>query len=310
MIQVSKSSWDALKPPELVSMDRTYSTREVAQMWNVSESTVKRWSDTAGLKCQKTPGGHRRFSLEHIWGFQQDRGFEATGLLTTECWEDPQVEDLLNRKDFARVREQVRFLATHNQRDQIEELLKRLYLRGVSLAQIYDFVVIPVARSSQAALPGQTLSRGQGKLIQINLEEAVSYLFPHIIRKRHNGRSSLCASPNRSQYLPVNAAARILEVEGWEVLNLGCSVPYSDLASMVKEEPINLVCIIFTGLEQKELTQEMRAVCEAAREYHLPLVTLGERLPPQQESESLIESFNFSNLSAFRKFITAMSPTL
>ena len=41
--------------------ERTYSTREVAQMWNVSESTVKRWADTSGLHCYRTPGGHRKF---------------------------------------------------------------------------------------------------------------------------------------------------------------------------------------------------------------------------------------------------------
>ena len=290
-------------------MDRTYSTREVAQMWNVSDSTVKRWADTAGLRCQRTAGGHRQFSLEHIRGFQQDRGFEATGLLTTEHWEDPQVEDLLNRKDFARLRDQVSFLAAHNQREQIEELLKRLYLRGVSLAHIYDFVVIPVARSSQAALSGQTSSCGQAKLIQINLEEAVSYLFPHIIRKRHNGRISLCASPDRSQYLPVNAAARILEVEGWEVLNLGWSVPFSAMASMVEEEPINLVCIINNGSTETASTAEMKAVFEAVREYHLPLITLGKRLPLETKSEGLTDSVNFSDFSAFQNFVASLIRT-
>ena len=64
--------------------DRTYSTREVAQMWNVSESTVKRWADCFGLQCYRTPGGHRRFRLEDICEFQQKRSFEATGILTTE----------------------------------------------------------------------------------------------------------------------------------------------------------------------------------------------------------------------------------
>ncbi len=287
-------------------MDRTYSTRELAQMWNVSESTVKRWADTAGLKCQRTPGGHRRFSLENIRGFQQARGFEATGLLTTERWEDPNVEELLNRKDFARVREQVSFLAAHNQREQIEELLKRLYLRGVSLEHIYDFVVIPVARSTQAALVGQTLSCGQAKLIQVNLEEAVSYLFPHIIRKRHNGRISLCASPDRAQYLPVNAAARILEVEGWEVLNLGWSVPFSAMAAMVEDEPINLVCIVAAGSSQTASTAEMETLFETVREYRLPLVGLGEALPVEGATESAIEGFFFSDFSAFRGFIASL----
>ena len=290
-------------------MDRRYSTREVAQMWNVSESTVKRWADTAGLGCQRTPGGHRRFSLQDIRGFQQDRGFEATGLLTTERWEDPNVEDFLNRKDFARVREQVSFLAAHNQRAQIEELLKRLYLRGMSLEQLYDYIVMPIARSNQAALSDQALSGGQAKLIQVNLEEAVSYLFPHIIRKRHNGRVSLCASPDRAQYLPVNAAARILEVEGWEVLNLGWSVPFPALATMVEEEPINLVCIISNGSAPVASTPELEILLEAVHAYRLPLVCLGEALPIDGNFEGSIDGFYFSDFSSFRDFIASASRT-
>ena len=290
-------------------MDRTYSTREVAQMWNVSESTVKRWADTAGLGCQRTPGGHRRFSLENIRGFQQDRGFEATGLLTTQRWEDPVVEDLLNRKDFARVREQVSFLAAHNQRSQIEELLKRLYLRGMSLEHLYDYVVMPVARSTHAALSDQILSRGQAKLIQVNLEEAVSYLFPHIIRKRRNGRVSLCSSPDRAQYLPVNAAARILEVEGWEVLNLGWSVPFPAMATMVQEEPINMVCIVSNGSSAAVLTPELEILLEAVHEYRLPLVCLGKSLPIDGNFKSSINESYFLDFSSFRDFIASAHRT-
>lgn len=288
-------------------MDRTYSTREVAQMWNVSESTVKRWADTAGLKCNRTPGGHRRFSLENIRVFQQARGFEATGLLTTEEWEDPEVEELLNRKDFARVRDEVHYLARHNQRSQIEELLKRLYLRGISLEEIYDHVIIPGCHAAREALVEGNLSSGQARLIQINLEEAVSYLFPHIIRKRHNGKISLCASADRALCTPVNAAARILEVEGWEVLNLGWSVPFSAMATMVQEEPVNLVCVISNGVAKEAARQDLRTLFEAVQDYRLPIVCLGKSLLPQADSEEAVEGFFFQNYCSFRDFIASAS---
>ena len=278
-------------------------------MWNVSESTVKRWADTAGLGCQRTPGGHRRFALQDIRGFQQDRGFEATGLLTTQRWEDPSVEDLLNRKDFARVREQVSFLAAHNQRSQIEELLKRLYLRGMSLEHLYDYVVMPVARSTHSALSDQVLSGGQAKLILVNLEEAVSYLFPHIIRKRRNGRVSLCSSPDRAHYLPVNAAARILEVEGWEVLNLGWSVPLPTMATMVQEEPINMVCVVSDGSAPLAPTPELEILLEAVREYRLPLVCLGQALLVDGDLKGSVDGYCFSDFSSFRDFIASSHRT-
>ena len=290
-------------------MDRTYTTRELAQMWNISESTVKRWADTSGLRCQRTPGGHRRFFLADIQLFQKDRGFEATGLLTTESWEDPRVEDLLNRKDFIRVREQVRYLAMHNQRKQIEELLKRLYLRGVPLEHIYDSVVIPVISSSQNDLSKKTLNLGQSKLIQVNVEKAVSYLFPHIIRKQEKGKTSLCSSPFPSQSLSVNAAARVLEIEGWEVLNLGWSVPFAAMASIVEEEPINMVCIVSSGTNDVAALADIETLIEVVSEYHLPIVMVGEKLICEELDFSSIDSYYFSDFSSFQSFIASRIPS-
>ena len=51
-------------------MGKLFSTTELARMWNVSESTIKRWCDAGDLKCVKTPGGHRRFNLEAISRFR------------------------------------------------------------------------------------------------------------------------------------------------------------------------------------------------------------------------------------------------
>ena len=52
-------------------------------MWNVSESTVKRWADSGDLVCIKTRGGHRRFSLDEISQFQRKQGFDAAGSIAS-----------------------------------------------------------------------------------------------------------------------------------------------------------------------------------------------------------------------------------
>ena len=112
-----------------------------------------------------------------------------------------------------------------------------------------------------------------------------------------------------AQYLPVNAAARILEVEGWEVLNLGWSVPFPALATMVEEEPINLVCIILNGSAPVAPTPELEILLEAVHAYRLPLVCLGEALPIDGNFEGSIDGFYFSDFSSFRDFIASASRT-
>ena len=284
-------------------MDRTYSTREVAQMWNISESTVKRWTEAGGLQCQRTPGGHRRFHLGDIRRFQQARGFEANGLLSTEEWADPGIEDVLNRMDFQSVQGQVRYLAARNQRLQIEQLLMRLYLRGVSLAEIYDNVLFPIIDSIRASLGAGSLNRGQAELMRVNLETAVDYFFPRTVTKPGNGRIGLCASPVQSQRFTVNGAARTLEVEGWEVLNLGGSIPFQAMADMVEQEPINLVCVVWSGSSPFSFSAaDLEPLTRAVQSFRLPFVTIGEALPVS-DGETSTDRFSFSDLRSLRSFL-------
>lgn len=285
-------------------MYRTYSTREVAQMWNISESTVKRWTEAGELECQRTPGGHRKFHLGDIRKFQEARGFEANGLLTTEEWTDPYIEDILNRMDLQSVRGQVRYLAARNQRRQIEQLLMRLYLRGISLANLYDNVLLPVLKSTRVALSSGDLSRGQAEIIRVNIETATDYFFPETISNSNNGKLALCASPARSERFVVNATARILEVEGWEVLNLGDAIPFQTMADLVEQEPINLVCIFWGEASTEFTAADIEPLKLAVQSYRLPFVRIGSPLLPREEVGGA-DRFTFSDLNSLRNFLNA-----
>jgi excisionase family DNA binding protein len=52
----------------------TLSTREVGRLLGVSEATVKRWADDGVLSCFKTPGGHRKFRMDHVSEFRKTHG--------------------------------------------------------------------------------------------------------------------------------------------------------------------------------------------------------------------------------------------
>jgi excisionase family DNA binding protein len=43
-----------------------YSTRDLAKLLGVDDSTVKRWADLGEIPCYKTLGGHRRFTPETV----------------------------------------------------------------------------------------------------------------------------------------------------------------------------------------------------------------------------------------------------
>lgn len=288
-----------------MTLCRTYTTREVAQMWNVSESTVKRWADSGALSCRRTPGGHRRFELRDLQKFQRQRGFETTGLLASEHWEDPNVEIFLNQKNFDKVCKQVLYLAKRNQRMQIKELLERLYLRGVGVVEIYDQILVPILESALEGRRNSEISGGEIRLISNNLEEAMSYMFPQVIRRRPNGKMGLCATPDSFRPLTVNGIARILETDGWECLNLGSSVSFEMVAEMVRKEPVNLVCLISTREEHPP--DGIDSLAEVIEEYRLPVVLHGQGFRSHELESQFADCQHFKCLKDLRSYVAALN---
>jgi excisionase family DNA binding protein len=289
-----------------MTIKRIFSTRELAQMWNVSESTIKRWSDTGDLNCYRTPGGHRKFHLENISDFQQRRGFEATGFLTTEKWEEPEIEESLNRKRFEKVCHLIFYLATQNQPRRVKDLLERLYIRGMGLVDLYDEILVPVVQNGEEALGRGELSLGQERLLKNNLDEAVSLLFPQLICRRKSGKTGLCAAPDNFCEIPVNAISRILETEGWDCLNLGGNIPFNAMAEMVEREPVNLVCVICS--EPTTLTKSnCAALTEAASSYRIPVVLTGVGFADLKVRETFPHDEYFPDYHAFRIYVSHLS---
>ena len=84
-------------------MKQSYSTKELAKMWDVSESTVKRWADAGMLRCRKTAGGHRKFEIRDVVEFQGRCGLDKKGGGATRerCGFENEIERLLTESDFA-----------------------------------------------------------------------------------------------------------------------------------------------------------------------------------------------------------------
>jgi excisionase family DNA binding protein len=283
--------------------DRTYSTRELAQMWNVSESTVKRWADTSGLACIRTPGGHRRFRLEDICEFQQQRAFEATGLLNTDEWENPDLEIWLNARNFEKVVQLLLYLASQNQRAKVRCLLERLYLRGMGLEDLYDEIIVLLQKKMETAFSEGTLVKGQVLLVKTILDESFSQLSTKVIRRRRNGRTALCASPSRDERLSVGILSKVLEIDGWESLNLGDAVPFETMKEIVEIEPVNLVCLYLSKHDTREDQnfQGFNELAELSKSYRIPILFLSGK-----KNNPVLTEFEpegaFHRLKSFREY--------
>ena len=290
-----------------MSDERTYSTRELAQMWNLSESTIKRWADAGQLHCQRTPGGHRRFQVQDIRDFQTKHRFEGTGLLTFAPWEDPDIEVSVNQKKLDKVRDSILYLATQNQSVRIKDLLERLYIRGMTLVELYDDVIVPLAETAQEAVLKGKLAKGQERLVGSNLEEAMYSFFPRVIRRRLNGKTGLCGAPENMCNQSINAIARTLEVEGWECLKLGENVPLDAMATMVEQEPVNMVCVASSKQQELSLLDHFDSLYEVANNYRIPLVLVGKGFADSDYRSQFPHDDYLSSLKSLRAYIVELN---
>ena len=52
-------------------------SKEVSDILGVNISTLKRWTDNGTINCHKTPGGHRKFTMQNIRDFHKSQ--ESSG---------------------------------------------------------------------------------------------------------------------------------------------------------------------------------------------------------------------------------------
>jgi excisionase family DNA binding protein len=70
--------------------ERQYLSRsEVAEMFQVSPSTVTRWADEGKLPCVKTLGGHRRYEVKTIMKLARQTAREETSRMEKTCFGVP-----------------------------------------------------------------------------------------------------------------------------------------------------------------------------------------------------------------------------
>lgn len=50
-----------MKGRNSVGGDVCYSSKDLARLFSVDESTIRRWADSGKLRCSRTLGHHRRF---------------------------------------------------------------------------------------------------------------------------------------------------------------------------------------------------------------------------------------------------------
>lgn len=225
------------------------STADVARLFNVTETTVKRWADDGELKCQKTPGGHRKFEIRSVIEFADRNNFDPVGTLELSG-EDKLSEPVriaILTRDYPALVEAFVAKALSPDRNDLYEYLTYLYEHKIALWEIYDDVVRSGMREIGARWERGDLEISHEHRASAETMEALSKLQTHIYRKARSGKTALLACLDGELHeIGLHAVANIFDAEGWHTLNLGARTPYPSIVKTLNSVKPDVVCISIT----------------------------------------------------------------
>lgn len=249
-------------------MKTLLSTRDVANLLRVTETTIKRWTAGGKLSCVKTPGGHRRYRMMEVLRFAGEQAYPVSGIhpAASPSADFDTLEFSMYRRDFAPVAALLLESALKGERARILEILTYLTKRQVGMAAIGDEIIRPVLSSIGRQWTDGMLEINQEHIASQALLEAVIRLSPELPRKPSNGLTAVCAGAEGDQHeIGLRLLCYVLEGEGWTVHYLGANTPFDTLRSYIAGTRPGLLCLSTTVRRTEATTADLRALGAHAR---------------------------------------------
>jgi len=262
-------------------MKRSYSTKDLAKMWDVSESTIKRWADAGLLKCQKTIGGHRKFDIDEVSRFQNHSGLVALQRRALkEDGDAGDLENILSAPDFPRIVQLYKEKSLAGQERAVADLVTQAFLHGMSMPTICEKIIKPAMWEI-----GELWREGKAEVFEEHLAtfatiQALTELQALVPKKRSQNRLALVGCSEGEFHQVATMMVRyLLEAEGWKVISLGTHTPLFSFSDAINKFKPELVCISTTIVDNLErVARDFNALQRTASRHGTRVVVGGMAL--------------------------------
>lgn len=261
--------------------DRYYSTKELSKLFRVNESTIKRWADSGKLKCFRTPGGHRKYTPEHVFQFVQKYQYD---LLDSHVDVPDQFEkesqSMHALKDNHHVHARIYFAhALRAETDSLVDILWNSYRSGTPLVEIYDEIVAETIREMLSRWKQGNLSTAEERIVASAVSESILKFQSLLPNGVFNGKIAVCGSfTNGFQEVILHATSHLLETAGWKVYSLGSWVSTEVFLESIQKYSPGLVCASSEGVTNGI---ELKKHDGNGGSDHNPLIEAAERINAQ-----------------------------
>lgn len=212
--------------------DALLTTREAAERIGVSTATVKRWTDQGELRCERTPGGHRKFHPDEVERLA--RKLRGTALPRTPLIDLNEVRDAALGGDASK----------------LYTLSERWVRSGGDLDGLFDDVFHPVLRGI-----GEDWSTGRATVADEHTAttacaEAINRLAVFIDERPLRGTAVSACLAGEHHGVAAQMAGLILRTAGYHTLVPGTDTPDDDLLALIDASDARVVCLSASSVQK------------------------------------------------------------
>jgi methanogenic corrinoid protein MtbC1 len=226
-------------------MKSTYSTAELATMFDVNESTVKRWSDSGDLHCVKTRGGHRRYDVASVLDFVQ-RNKLSVPVLDVGIVQNEDLQAHVIAGNIGKLGPELKKGLLAGNTEAVLKLIRLGFAAKPNLLALYTQLIFPPLIELGNEWEQGTITIHEEHIASNTLRDALARFQREVHHKPSNGFTAVCACYDGELHdIALRCISYYLEAQGWNTLFLGQSVPTESLMQAVKKHKPQLV--VLTG---------------------------------------------------------------
>lgn len=230
---------------------RYLNSKQVADIIGVNISTLKRWTENGTLGCDKTAGGHRKFTMNHIRDYYRNNPDANNNTdLKIEDISQKQLFGLIQKRDFKKLAEKLAQSSLDTDEVIVSNIINGLYMNGVPVADLLDYVVDVAGHIVEAKLSNKEIVHTEAYVSRQLLTRVVDGLCSEKPNGTFNGKSALCV--NFEDNLPdigVVMSEVVLRHSGYNVFNAGSHAELGNLSSVISKKNIDIVLFYLCNLQ-------------------------------------------------------------
>jgi len=243
-------------------MDNIFSSKQVANILGVNESSIKRWTNSGELKCFKTPGGHRKFKKDDIKSFAKRYSIKISNTFFVDKYSDERVKFI----NYEKVNELLlRKLFNHSE-EEIYDFIYSLLDNGIEPIELFDEIISNVMTKIGLMWENNEIGVEVEHIASCKLINALMRIEKEL-KSSSNGNKVICTTlGNELHEIPVLVLKIMLSYYGWRVIYPGVNLPKKSLMKLINENKPDLVCLslMYTDNINKSAAEikEIHSVCK------------------------------------------------